>query len=89
MVRPDPAEPQEELRLLIALLPMHIRLDQLVCHFLAVFFAPPETTVLVAVSGVDGGEDEDSGTTGVSPGEWSALNPVFPFTTSRKLDTVC
>lgn len=55
-MRPEPAAALEELRLLVALLPMRIRLDQLVCQFLAAFFALQETTVLVAAPPAGGGD---------------------------------
>ena len=75
-MRPDPGEPQEELRLLVALLPMHIRLDQLVCQFLGAFFAPPEMTVLVVAPGAGSSEDEAGGkATGVHGEEISSISP--------------
>ena len=46
-MRPDPGSDAEELRLLVALLPVRVRADQRVCEFLAAFFAPPEDMVLV------------------------------------------
>ena len=51
-VRPDPASPAEELRLMVALLPVRVRADQRVCEFLAAFFAPQEDMVLVPAAPV-------------------------------------
>ena len=51
-VRPDPASPAEELRLMVALLPVRVRADQRVCEFLAAFFAPQEDMVLVPTAPV-------------------------------------
>lgn len=51
-MHPDPASPAEELRLMLALLPVRVRADQRVCEFLAAFFAPAEDMVLVPAAPV-------------------------------------
>ena len=65
-MRPDPGSEAEELRLLVALLPVRVRADQRVCEFLAAFFAPPEDMVLVPAvlatpSEVDGAQAASGG----------------------------
>ena len=69
-VRPDPATAAAELRLLASLLPLRVRADQRVVQFLAAFFAPAESAVLVTAPSAgdsdlsDAAEDDACGAVG-------------------------